>query len=99
MALRCVLAVDTEVMAFHAHECPFGVGGDSYSTVCPWKDDEDLCRYPADRRDLMKSLSLLCTRVFELSKRNAIPAETMTDTCLLLGSARTLIEKSKRDQQ
>ena len=72
------------------------------SSVCTWRDDGDLCRYPADRRDLMKSLSLLSTRVFELSKRNAIPAETMTDTCLLLDSARTLIEKSKqfkREQQ
>lgn len=101
MALRCVLGPDTEGMPFRVQECPFGMGCDN-SPVCPWRDDGDLCRYPADRRDLMKSLSLLSTRVFELSKRNAIPAETMTDTCLLLDSARTLIEKSKqfkREQQ
>lgn len=95
MALRCVLAPDTEGMSPHALECPFGMGCENSSPGCPWRDDGDLCRYQADRRDLMKSLSLLSARVFELSKRNAIPAETMTGACLLLDSARTLMERSK----
>ena len=98
MALRCVLSLDGEGVALHAQGCPLGVAGDSNGPACPWRDGEGLCRYQADRRDLMKSLSLLSTRVFELSRRDAIPAETMTDTCLLLDTARTLMEKCKQSK-
>ena len=93
MASRCVLAPDKDGVALPVRECLFG--SDYESPACPWRDAENLCRYQADRRDLMKALSLLSTRVFEMSRRNAIPTETVTDICLLLDSARSLLEKSK----
>lgn len=93
MASRCVLTPDKDGVSLHVRECPFG--SDCEGPACPWRDAGDLCRYQADRRDLMRALSLLSTRVFEMSRRNAIPTETVTDICLLLDSARSLLEKSR----
>ena len=74
--------------------CPFGqCDVISSEKTCPWKDNER-CGYEADRHDLMKSLSLLCTKVFEMSKTNRIPTNKTTEACMMLNSTLELLENT-----
>ena len=77
--------------------CPFGQRDViSSGNSCPWKDS-GRCGYKAVRQDLMKSLSLLCTKVFEMSKTNNIPTDIMTEACLLMNSTRELLENNRNN--
>ena len=93
MATQCVLTMDMDRKNSPFNECPFDRKTKDKGSCCPWRNEKNLCCFKADRSDLMKSLSLLSTRVFEMSKHNALPTETITDACLLLNNVRSLMEK------
>ena len=93
MKLCCILSTDDYDGAIDNKGCPFDDRRVEIST-CPWKDDNNRCRYKANRHDLMVSLSRLSTRIFKLSKQDSLPANTITEACLLLQKTQNLIVKS-----
>lgn len=77
--------------------CPFKqmqVSADEHFS-CRWRDEEGCCRYKADRKDLMKSLSLLSSKIFELSRLNNIPPDKSVEVCFLLNTANSVLSSIK----
>lgn len=93
MEVLCVLSAQDGFSGSYC-ACPFGqVNAGASDKPCPWRN-ADRCGYTANRHDLMKSLSLLSAKVFEMSRKNNLPPDKTTETCMLLDSARRLLDNS-----
>ena len=94
MTYQCLLSMGCDKDEYVACPCPFfqEVEDKVNSKSCRWQDDEGLCCYKADKHDLMKSLSLLCSKAFEMRRRDCLPLDKMTDVCYLLNTARAILD-------
>ena len=71
--------------------CPFGFDERLSGKPCPWQKD-NRCVYKANRKKKKKNLSLLTSRIFEMSRMKNFPAGSTTKICMMLDSARKLLD-------
>ena len=97
---NCIYDINGLNFSLTCETCPFrnesvkSIHGES--RYCKWRTVDGKCKYMANRHDLMKSLSQLTSKVFEMAKENKITPEMATHACVLMSMTDELFTKSQK---